>query len=316
MLVVALELLATPGAYCIGFVLERRYGLSRQSLRDWMRDHLKASGLGLLMAVVAALVVYASMAASADYWWLLAGVVLTAIAVAVAVVAPVVLFPLFYRLRPLPEGGVAARLTSLAAKAGSPVLGVYEWALGEKSEAANAALIGLGPTRRILLSDTLIERYTPDEIEVIIAHELAHCVHGDIWKGVLLEAVQGTLALGVAHLALLLWGPFLGVRGTDDLAGMPLLALAAAGWTLLTAPLLLALSRRHERRADRFALELTDKADAFISAMRRLGAQNLADEAPSRLVEWLFHSHPTVSQRIARARHWAAAHPVSDAATA
>jgi STE24 endopeptidase len=185
------------------------------------------------------------------------------------------------------------------------VLGVYEWSLGDKSRTANAALVGLGPTRRILLSDTLLATYTPDEIEVIIAHELAHHVHGDIWKGVILEAAQTTVALLAAHAALVWWGPALGIPGVAAIAGMPLLCLVALGISIALAPLLLAQSRRHERRADRFALDLTLKADAFVSAMRRLGSQNLADEAPSRLVEWLFHSHPPLNDRIAAARRWA-----------
>jgi STE24 endopeptidase len=244
------------------------------------------------------------MSVAGPLWWVLAGVLLTVLAATLALGAPVLLLPLFYRVRPLADGDLVTRLTGLASRAGAPVLGVYEWALGDKTRAANAALVGLGPTRRILLSDTLLQQYSSDEIEVIIAHELAHHVHGDIWKGVALEACQVTLALGVAHLAVSWWGPAAGARRLQDVAGMPLLAAAAGAWSLLTAPVLLALSRRHERRADRFALDLTGKAEAFASALRRLGSQNLAEETPSRLVSWLFHSHPTMRERVVAAERW------------
>jgi STE24 endopeptidase len=302
LLAAALEILALPGACILGFVLERRYGLSRQSLAEWVRDHVKATVLGLLMAVAVALVIYGAMAVSPAWWWLWAGLVIAGLASLLAVGAPVLLLPLFYKLEPIVDGELSQRLTRLAERVGAPILGVYEWSLGEKSRAANAALVGLGPTRRILLSDTLIAQYTPDEIEVIIAHELAHHVHGDIWKGILVEAVQGTLALLSAHAALIWFGPALGLAGIGDLTGMPLLVLVAGACSVATAPFILAQSRTHERRADRYAIELTDKADAFVSAMKRLGAQNLADEDPSRVVEWLFHSHPTLQERIAAAR--------------
>jgi STE24 endopeptidase len=305
-LTLGLELIALPGAYYAGRVLDSRYGLSRQTAREWWTDHAKAGVLGLLMALVVAGVVYGSIALMPPAWWLAAGVALAALALLVAIGAPVLLFPLFYRFKPLEPGELPDRLTALAARAGTPVLGVYEWSLGDKTRAANAALVGMGPTRRVLLSDTLVSQYSADEIEVIIAHELAHHVHGDIWKGVAVEAAQGTLALLTAHVALVWLGPSLGISDPSDLGGMPLLALAAGAWSVVTSPLLLAMSRRHERRADRFALELTSKSDAFISAMRRLGTQNLADDAPSRVVQWLFHSHPPLGERVQAARRWAA----------
>jgi STE24 endopeptidase len=315
-LAIVLEVAALPGACYTGLILDHRYGLSRQSAADWWRDHLKAGLLGVLIAMAVALVVYASMAAWPSSWWLAAGIGLTALAALLALGAPVVLLPVFYRFRPVPPGPLADRLTALATRAGAPVLGVYEWSLGAKSRTANAALVGLGPTRRILLSDTLLAQYTPDEIEVIIAHELAHHVHGDIWKAVGFEAVQSTVALLAGHVVLTAAGPFFGIAGLDDVAGMPLLALVAGGVSAATAPAHLAQSRAHERRADRFALDATSKADAFISAMRRLGDQNLADDHPSRLVEWLFHSHPPLSARIAAARRWALERAPGSAASA
>ncbi len=305
MLVGGLELLALPSAWYLGLELQRRYGLSRQTPREWWRDHVKAVLLGLSVSVAAALIVYRTMAWSPAAWWAVAGVLLAGLGALVALGAPVVLLPLFYRFTPLPDGEISSRLQALTARAGVPVLGIYQWSLGDRTRAANAALVGLGPTRRVLVSDTLLGQYSPDEIEVIVAHELGHHVHGDLWVGLGTEAAQGVVALLVAHLVLGTLGVSLvPLMRLDDVAGMPLLALSVGVWTAVTAPVLLALSRQHERRADRYALDLTGQSAAFVSAMRRLGSQNLAEGTPSRVVRWLFSSHPSIDERIAAAQRW------------
>ena len=151
----------------------------------------------------------------------------------------------------------------------------------------------MGRTRRILLSDTLLNAYSDDEIEVVLAHEMAHHVYGDLWSALAFESL--VIAAGLFAAASL-------VRTPADLASLPLIALVAAAVSIALTPLGHAWSRHNERRADRFALALTNRPAAFISAMRRLGAQNLAEERPSRLVRWLFHSHPTMEERITAAR--------------
>jgi len=155
----------------------------------------------------------------------------------------------------------------------------------------------------------MLADYSDDEIEVVLAHELGHHVHHDLWRGIALEAGLIVLGCAVTDWVLRVLGPRVGVAVPSDLAGLPLLALTAGGVSLLLTPLGLALSRRHERRADRFALQVTSNPAAFISAMKRLGAQNLAEEEPSRLVQWLFHSHPPLGERLAAARAWAEKSP-------
>lgn len=305
-LCVGAELLAFPLAAYRGFVLERRYGLSPQPFARWCADHVKASLLGTVLAVAAALVGYAAMDRSPRWWWAFTALVFSAASVAIAFAAPVLLFPLFFKFRPLEREQLVQRLIRLASKVGAPVLGVYEWSLGERSRTANAALVGIGGTRRILVSDTLLAAYSDDEIEVILAHELAHHVHGDLWKALAVDAALLLGALGFVHVMLQVVPSLGGVRGAADVAGLPVVLLAAAAWSMVTLPAVNGLSRAHERQADRFALDLTRNPDAFISAMKRLGAQNLADEEPSPLVEWLFHSHPPLPRRLAAARAWQA----------
>jgi len=301
------EILELPLVFYRGYLLERRYGLSSESLRAWTADHVKAALVGLLLTLGGAFVLYAAVRVSAAWWWLLCALVFAAVDTALANLAPVVLLPLFYRFRPLERDALRERLIALSARAGVPVLGAFEWGLGEKTRRANAALVGLGRTRRILLSDTLLAGYSDDEIEVILAHELAHHVHRDIWTALVVDSAVVTGGLWAAHLIVRAWGGAFGVSGPADPAALPLLVLSASAVSLLMTPLGNAWSRYNERRADRFALGLTDRPTAFISAMRRLGAQNLAEERPSPAVFWFFHTHPTIDERIDTARRFNAA---------
>ena len=236
---------------------------------------------------------------SPDGWWLPAGAVFSVIIVGLANVAPVLLLPLFSPVKPLDRESLRTRLVGLAERAGARVLGAYEWGLSEKTKKANAALTGIGSTRRILVSDTMLAEYSDEEIEVVLAHELGHHVHGDIWKGIFFESVLILAGFYMGARVLSALAAAFSLRDVADVAGLPLLLLAAGGVSLVMLPLAHALSRTFERKADRFALALTRNPAAFISAMRRLAAQNLAEEQPSVLVQWLFHSHPPVRERIA-----------------
>jgi STE24 endopeptidase len=298
------EIVAVPLEWYSGFVLERRYELSRQTPRAWGLDHLKGTVLSVCLTIGGALVVYAAMAHAPAVWWLVAGGVFACLFVGLANLAPVVLLPIFFTFKPLERAALRARLEQLAARAGTRIVGVYEWALGTRTRKANAALAGLGNTRRILVSDTMLEQYSDDEIEVVLAHELGHHVHHDIWRGLAVEIGLILLGCFAADRVVRGLGPLVGLDGLTDPAGVPLVALAAGAVSLVLLPFGLALSRRHERRADRFALDLTKNPGAFVTAMRRLGAQNLAEEQPTRIVQWLFHSHPPLEERLAAARAW------------
>jgi STE24 endopeptidase len=292
------EIVSLPIAFYSGFILERRYGLSNQGIWGWLGDQVKSLALGLLLGSAAASLVYFFIRLYPTAWWLPAGLVFALLIVGLTNVAPVLLLPLFYRVKPLDREALRARLLALAERAGARVLGAYEWGLGEKTKKANAALAGLGATRRILVSDTMLAEYSDEEIEIVLAHELAHHVHGDIWKGLILESALILGGFLVAALALERSSAWLGLNGPADVAGLPLLLLAAGAVSLVMVPAANAWSRAYERSADRFALEMTRNPGAFISAMKRLGAQNLAEDHPSRLTRWLFHSHPTIKERI------------------
>jgi STE24 endopeptidase len=296
------EVVAFPLTLYRGFLLERRYGMSSETLSSWLRDHAKAGALGLALGLAGAEVVYASLHLTTSWWWLLSSAAFIVIMGVLAKLAPLVLLPLFYEFTPLTRESLRQRLVSLSERAGVPVLGVYEWGLGDKTRRANAALVGTGSTRRIIVSDTLLAEYSDDEIEVILAHELAHHVHRDILVGLVAESLLLVVAFFVAAMVLALGWTLLGLQALNDVAGLPVLLLAGGMVSLVATPCVNALSRSNERRADRYALALTRQPAAFISAMKRLAAQNLAEEHPSRAVLWLFHTHPPVDQRIEAAR--------------
>lgn len=300
------EIVALPIACYLGFVLERRYGLSRQRVGQWLRDYARASALSWLVAALSAALVYEAMRVWPSAWWLGVWAVGIAVSVCLAWLAPVLLMPLFFRFRSLADDALKARLLDLSSRAGTPALDVFEWRLGDRTRRATAALTGLGSTRRILVSDTLVADYSADEIEVVLAHELAHHVHGDVWRALVWEGVILGGSLLAARMVLPAAGPELGLRGAADLAGLPLLLLVGLAVTTVGLPLVNAASRAHERRADGFALELTRKPEAFVSAMKRLAAHNLAEESPSAFARLFFSTHPPFDERLARAREWRA----------
>ena len=304
--VMAQELGALPPSFFAGFTLERRYGLSRQRASSWLRDYGKAAALNLAFSGAAAVWIYGWLAAAPDRWWVPAWAGLVAAGIVMTWAAPVLLLPLFFRFVPLRDGALRERLLALAEKSGVPALGVFEWRTSDRTSRANAALTGLGRTRRIILSDTLLSDYRPEEVEAVLAHEMAHHVNHDIWKGLAVDAAAGLAACLAADAALRAAAGPAGLQGLSDPAGLPVagLAMTAAAW--LVSPLQNAMSRAHERSADRAALELTRNEEAFVSAMRRLGTKNLAEESPALLARLFFHTHPPVDERVALATAWAA----------
>jgi STE24 endopeptidase len=300
----AYGVLDAPLSYYSGFVLPHRYGLSTQSLRAWLWDQVKGAAIGGVLGLVLLEVMYALLRASPDWWWLWTALVMLFFSVILSNLAPVLIMPLFYKFVPLDDADLAARLTRLSEQAGARVRGVYRFDMSSKTVQANAAVVGLGNTRRIILGDTLLESFSSDEIETILAHELGHHVHGDLGKGILVGSALTLIGLWLAGWALN-WGvAAFDLAGLADVAAMPLLALALGAFELVTMPLNNGYSRWRESLADRYALETTRKPEAFADAMTRLANQNLAEADPERWVEVLLYSHPAISRRVAMAKEF------------
>lgn len=295
----------TLGLDIYDFRLEHSFQLSTQKLGGWIADQVKGWVLGLAIGAILAEIVYWLMQVSPQYWWICAWFIFIVLYIALAQLAPVVLFPLFYKFTPLQNEELKTRLIKLGERAGTKIRGVYEWKLSEKTKKANAALTGLGHTRRIIVADTLLQNYTDDEIEAVLAHELGHHVHRHILKGIVVEAIVTLVGFWAAnsvlqytvhqkHMFLLL----------TDFANLPLLVLVSSILSMLLMPALNAYTRFSERQADLYCWKSVPSVQPFVTAMQKLSSQNLSENAPSRLVEILFHSHPPVSRRIAAANSW------------
>jgi STE24 endopeptidase len=287
------------------FRLEHRYQLSNMRLRAWLWDESKGFLVGLILAVIVAELLYFIMREVPQHWWLITWAAFLGLFVLLAQLAPVVLFPIFYKFAPLENEELKDRLVRLGERAGTRVRGVYQWKLSEKSKKANAALTGLGNTRRIILADTLLENYSTDEIEAVLAHELGHHVHRHIFKSIVVQAGITFVGFWAANLVLHYAVDRLHMFETlSDFANLPLLMLVATTLSFLVLPLLNAYSRFNERQADRYAFRSIPTVQPFISAMNKLAEQNLAERSPAPWVEWLFHSHPAISRRVVAARNF------------
>jgi STE24 endopeptidase len=289
-----------------GFRLERRFQLSTQKLRSWLWDEAKSFLLGLGMAGVVVELLYFMIRQSPQHWWIFTWAIFMGLVILLAQLAPVLLFPIFYKFEPLENDNedLRRRLVQLSQRAGTRVRGVYRWKLSEKSTKANAALAGLGSTRRIILADTLLDNYDPEEIEAVLAHELGHHVHRHILKSLLVQAGIAFAGFWLANLVLHYAVDHHMFEELSDFADLPLLAITATVLSVLLLPAMNAYSRFNEREADRYAFESISSVAPFISSMNKLAQQNLAERTPSKWIEWLFHSHPAISRRVAAAEAW------------
>jgi len=299
-------ILDLPLSYYTGYVLPHRYQQSNQDLKGWIIDLIKNLILTALMGGILLEIIYLVLRSAPESWWLWAAGILLLFNVLLANLAPVLLFPIFYKFTPLEEEyqDLTERLLDLAERSGTYVTGVYRFDMSKRTKAANAGLTGLGNTRRIILGDTLLDEFRVDEIETVLAHELGHQKNHDIPLGM---AFQTALTLGGLYLTSLglYWGvSFFGFNSISDIAALPLFGICLGLYGLLTLPISNAFSRWRENLADEFALLMTGKAKAYKSALTRLSNQNLAEVDPEPWVEFLLHSHPALSKRILRADNY------------
>jgi len=301
-------ILDLPLSYYTGYVLPHRFKQSNQDIKGWVIDQIKNLLISSVLGGILLEIIYLVLRSAPESWWLWTGGILLIFNVLLANLAPILLFPIFYKFSPLDDEyqDLAERLLGLAEKSGTQVTGVYRFDMSKRTKSANAGLTGLGNTRRIILGDTLLDEFQADEIETVLAHELGHQKNHDIPLGMIFQTV---LTLGGLYLTSLglNWGvSFFGFKSISDIAALPLFAIFLGLYGLLTMPVSNAFSRWRENLADDFALQITGKAEAYKSALTRLSNQNLAEIDPEPWVELLLHSHPALKKRIARTERYAA----------
>ena len=300
------SLINLPLGYYSGFVLPHRFGQSNQTFRDWVIDQIKGLAIGAPLGLILLELLYLALRVTGDLWWLWAAIGMLIFTVLLSNLAPILIMPLFNKYVPLGDEHkeLADRLMELARRANTKVKGVFKFDMSKRTKAANAALTGIGNTRRIVLGDTLINEFSTDEIETVLAHELGHHVHKDIPFLITFGTLSTTLSLFLASLALNWAISYFGFTGPADVAAFPALGLIFGAYGLITMPIDNAISRWRERMADDYALESTGKKEAFASAFTRLANQNLGEVDPEKWVVFLFYSHPPLGERIAKANQW------------
>ena len=298
--------LNVPLGYYSGFVLPHRFDQSTQSFKDWVLDQLKGVAIGAPIGLIVLEMLYAFLRAFSTTWWLWAAGALLIFNVLLSNLAPVLIMPLFNKYVPLGDEhqDLADRLMKLAERANTKVRGVFKFDMSRRTKSANAALTGMGNTRRIILGDTLLAEFTTDEIETVLAHELGHQVHKDIPFLIAFGTLTTLIGLYLASLALNGAIHFWGFTGVADVAAFPALELALGVYGVVMMPLENAFSRWRERMADEYSLQATAKSEAFASAMTRLANQNLGEVDPEKWVVFLFYSHPPLGERIDMAKNW------------
>lgn len=287
-----------PLHFCRSFLLEHRFGLSRLSLKGWcVREGKRVAIAGVLGALLIE-GLYGLLRRSPAHWPLWAAASWAGISIVLARIFPTVLLPIFYPTAPLQDQRLAERLQDICRRVGLAVLGVFRFQLGVETRKANAALVGVGKTRRVLLSDTLISQFPLDEIEGILAHELGHHRYHHLAKLLAISAVGSWAAFSLTQWVGQRWVAALGLRDLSDVAGFPALAMWLSLLNLGSLPLQNGLSRKFEWQADRFAVATTKLPGAFASALRRLADLNLADPSPPRWIVWMLYDHPPIAERI------------------
>lgn len=288
-----------------GHILEHRYQLSRQSFAGWLWRYTKRNLITLLLGVPLTLGLFWMIWTTGSYWWIVAAVAYFALSVLMGQLAPVLLLPLFYRIERFDDDSLNQRLAARSAGTGLSIEGVYRMKMSDETAKANALLAGLGRTRRVILGDTLLDQFSPDEIDVIFAHEIGHHVHRHVGKMILAGAAYSVVGFFLCDRALAAW---LGnAEGAIDYAQLPVytvpfLSLVISLFSMVVEPLQNAISRYYERQADQYALTTTGNHQAYRSAFVKLAKLNKADPDPHPLEVFLFHSHPPIQQRIAMAK--------------
>jgi STE24 endopeptidase len=300
------SLINLPLGYYSGFVLPHRFGQSNQSFRDWVIDQIKGLAVGAPIGLLLLELLYLALRVTGDLWWLWAAAGMLIFSVLLSNLAPILIMPIFnkYVLLGDEHKELADRLLALAKRANTKVRGVFKFDMSKRTKSANAALTGIGNTRRIVLGDTLINEFSTDEIETVLAHELGHHVHRDIPFLITFGTISTTLSLFIASLALNWAIDYFGITGPADVAAFPALGLILGAYGLITMPIDNAVSRWRERMADDYALQSTGKSQAFASAFTRLANQNLGEVDPEKWVVFMFYSHPPLGERIEKANTW------------
>ena len=287
-----------PLDFYSGYILEHKYDLSNQTITGYFKEKLKGFVLGLVIGIPLMFAFYYILSNSGEMWWLVLGIVMFTFSILLGRIAPTVIMPLFYKFVPVENEDIKNRLLELCKKTGVKVQGIFTFDMSKNTKKANAAFTGMGKSRRIILGDTLMNNFSVSEIETVFAHEVGHYTKRHILKMMTVSTLVTFLGLFITAKLYEASLVYFGFTAVNEIAALPLLFLYLSLYGLVTTPISNIQSRMYEWEADTFALETTKDKVSFVSAMEKLAEQNLADKTPNKIIEFLFHSHPSLEKRI------------------
>jgi len=297
-------IISFPFSYFNTYNIEHKYEFSNQNFKEWLMDQIKAYLVSIILGLIIVHIFYFIVNASPNMWWLWLGLILFLFTIVLQHLAPIILIPLFYKLEPLEDDVLKDKLLQLAQKSKVKIIGIYNIKLSEKTKKANAALTGLGSTRRMLLGDTLLANYDHGEIETVIAHELAHHIHKHILKLMIFEGITTFIGAYILFIILPLILNYLNLGDLNNISSFPGLILTSGILSFIIGPLGPYISRKLETQADDTALKLSQKPEKFISTMVKFANNYLAFAYPPKWLEWLEYDHPPIGKRIEKAEEF------------
>ena len=293
-------LVSLPLSFYSHFIVEHQFGLSNQSLRRWIRNWSLSNVLTIALGIALNVGLFWIIWHTGQYWWLIAAAAFFVVSIILGQLAPVVIMPLFYKVERIENPELDRRMKRLAEGTGITIEGVYRLGLSADTQKANAMLAGLGRTRRVLMGDTLLEKFTPEEIDVIFAHELGHHVHRHIPKMIVTGVVVSLAGFYLID-RVLVWWANIPTAADAPTSALPLVMFTLTAFALVLSPLQNAVSRHYERQCDRYALVRTKNAASYRTAFLKLARLNKADMEPNPIEVMLLHSHPPIAARLAMA---------------
>lgn len=287
-----------PLNFYSGYILEHKYNLSNQNLFKYFFEKVKALLVSALIGIPILILFFWVLREYETFWWLPFAIFMFFISVVLSQIFPVFILPIFYKIKAIENESLKSRIRNLAVDAGLKVENLYSFDMSKNTNKANAAFTGLGKTKRIILGDTLLNNYTEDEIETVIAHEIGHYKHKHVTKNILIGTLSSFLTLFLIAKLYEISLSWFNFESVTQIAALPLLTLWSIIIGLFTTPLGNILSRKFEYEADRYAISVTYKPLSFINTLEKLTEQNLGDKEPHPFVEWFFYSHPSIKNRI------------------
>ncbi len=294
----ASEIIFFPFDFYTEFYLEHKYNLSEQKFSSWIWKNLKAFFVGILIFVPLLIAFYYLLLHTGNLWWFYFAIILFFFSVVLAQIMPVLILPIFYKLIPIDDETLKTELTEIVKKEGLKIKDIFKFDMSKETKKANAALVGFGKTKRIILGDTLLNNFTPEEITTVLAHEIGHYKRKHVLKNILLSTAFSFVTLYLISYFYELTLPFFGFNNITQIDALPLLVLIAMVIGLITTPLMNKISRGFEFEADEYAVISTGKADVFANTLLKLNEINLGDEDPHPLIEFFFYGHPSIKRRI------------------